>query len=151
MSLSHNRLQANCKLILNSFQQSPQFKGHKAMLRKRFPFNLLSTLSFTSPSLDKGFLLWLSRGSAAWVSGLVMTQHKGSWRVWLFFFLLSEETLLDCLIVPSWTVEEKDVGLGSQKGKIRALTDTEKMVFCKINKDFFFNHQNRKPFKAQGA
>lgn len=35
-------------------------------------------------------------------------------------------------------MEEKDVGLGSQKGKIRALTDTEKMVFCKINKDFFF-------------
>lgn len=34
-------------------------------------------------------------------------------------------------------MEEKDVCLGSQKGKIRALTDTEKMVSCKINKDFF--------------
>jgi hypothetical protein len=72
-----------------------------------------------------------------------MTQHKGSW---VFPPLLSEETGLDCLIVPSWTVEEKDSGLRSQKGKIRALTDTEKMVFAKINKDFY--HQNRKSFKA---
>lgn len=37
----------------------------------------------------------------------------------------------------------------NQKGKIRDLTDTEKMVFCKINKDFC--HQNRKLFKELGA
>lgn len=46
-------------------------------------------------------------------------------------------------------MEEKDVGLGSQKGKIRALTDTEKMVFCKINKDFFLTIKIGNPSKRR--